>query len=214
VIQHINLYHAEFRPPKNPLPARYIFAALGAMLLLMGLLHGLARWDLAAGEAQLASLAGRASQMEAQAAGLQSQVAERRENPALVAEIADFDARTRSLDQIERVITGGELGSTSGFAGHFRALSRVQASGAWLTGATLDGSPVAMSLNGRALAGDAPARYLSALRREPGFAGMTFAGLVIREPDRTEAGTGSDSLEFRLVNRLEEPTPATGTARP
>lgn len=199
--QHINLYHAEFRPPKNPLPARYLLALIGLTALVMLLLYGFDNWRLAAKRGQLAAQETRAGRLETQLNELAGQVAGRHADPALAAELADVEARLQALNLAEQALNSGALGAREGYSGHFAALSRVQAAGVWLVGVHLRGAPVAMSLTGRALDSDGAARYLGALRREPYFAGLSFAGLEIK----SEAAPG-DSLEFHLSSQADAPS--------
>lgn len=201
--QEINLYHAEFRPPRNPLPARTLFVAIALMALAMLSLYGVDRWQVAGRRAQLADLEQRASRLEAQVDALSGQVAGRRQDPGLAAELAGLETRLRALNEAEAAIRAGALGSLSGYSGHFTALSRVRTADAWLTGVSLHGAPVRMDLSGRALSGEAAARYVTALRREPFFAGLSFDSLEIATPAKAAKTAG---LEFHLVSQVEPAT--------
>lgn len=209
--QQINLYHAEFRPLKNPLPARTILIAVALMAAAMLLLYGFDRWQVAERQAGLAAQEQRAGRLEDQVAALSGQVAGRRQDPALAAELAGLEGRLQALAEAEAAIRTGALGSPVGYSGHFTALSRVRAADAWLTGVALHGVPVRMDLNGRALSGEAAARYLSALRREPFFTGLSFESLEIAQP--AKAGEAAAGLEFHLISQVE-PEAAQKEAKP
>jgi Tfp pilus assembly protein PilN len=215
VTQHINLYHAEFRPPRNPLPAAYLFAGIVLVVAVMLLLYGFESWRLNDQRRNLAALETQAARLEAQLASLSGQVAGRQEDPALAAEIAGLEARLVSLGEAERAIQSGALGSRDGYSGYFSALSRVHVPGVWLVAVDLQGVPVGISLTGRAIAGEDAARYLAALRREPHFGGQRFAALEITRAKAVPAAAEKaparpDSLEFRLVSRQEAGAEAGG----
>jgi hypothetical protein len=212
VSQHINLYHAQFRPPRNPLPARYILAGAGLMLLVMLGLAGFDRWQLNLAKDNLATLETRADRLEAQMNGLASQVAGRQADPALAGELARLEAGLVALNRAEQAIRSGALGSATGYSGYFAALSRVRVAEVWLVGIDLGGEPARLSLSGRALADDGPVRYVGALRREPALAGLGFAGLEIKEAAGAD-GKRPAGLEFHLAAQAE-PAPAQPEARP
>lgn len=210
VTQHINLYHAEFHPARHPLPAAWLFGGILLMLGLTLLLYAFDAWRLASMRNDLAGLEQRAGQLETQLQTLSGQFAGRQADPALAAELAGQEARLRSLTQAEQAIRAGALGGSQGYSGHLTALGRVQAKDVWIVGLALRGAPTRMSLTGRALDSAGPARYVAALRREPFFGGLAFAGLEIREMTGPAPG---GVLEFSLAGQ-PDPVVVAATTKP
>ena len=181
-IKQINLYQAEFRPPRVVLPARSL--ALSGVVFLLGLLalYGWQSWELKQLQVQVSQVEQRANavtrQIEASAVGAQASDA------GLVSEAQSLEARVRALKLAQDAVASGELGSETGYSAHFLALSRtVRTKGAWLTGITVAESGRALSLQGRALSGADAARLVADLRRDPVFVGLSFSGLTVAPPE-------------------------------
>lgn len=210
-MKQINLYQAAFHPRRVVLPARELLA--GAGLFLLGLIL-LAAWD----AWQLAALHGEVVQLQRRAADLETRVkistASRQVDPQLLAETTALEGRLRHLESARQAIASGALGSPTGYAAQFRALARSRVEGAWLTRIEIDEGGRALTLSGRALDGDASARLIAGLKREPLFAGLHFATLNLAPPKSDEADAAKTSkpwLEFRLGAR-PAPAPATTPA--
>ncbi|MDP2431634.1 MAG: PilN domain-containing protein [Pseudomonadota bacterium] len=219
-MKHINLYQAAFRPPRIILPARKLL--VGGVLFLCGLLAVYA-WD----AWRLAQLRRDVNQVSARAAHLEAQVGADNEanqvDPKMQAEAEGLEARLRNLHLAQAALASGALGSTTGYAAQFRALSRAHVSGAWLTRVEIAGRGHEMTLLGRALTGEDSARLIASLRREPLFVGLSFASLTLNPPNEKTGGfealpAGGAAppaprfLEFTLSARVPEaattaPTP-------
>ncbi len=199
-MKRINLYQAEFRPPRIALPARSI--GIAGIAFLAGLI-ALYVW----GNWQLAQLKGQVSQIVQRADAVTRQLAASApENSANLdqtsSEAASLETRARLLQQAEEAISSGALGSETGYTAQFRALSRAlgntASGGAWLTRVTFHTGGHGMDLQGRALTGDAAAHLIGNLRREPLFVGLSFAGLKIGPP-ATEPGQGEPHPASNVV---------------
>ena len=216
--RYINLYQAEFRPARVVLPTRLLLT--GVALFAAGLLalHGHDTYQLRRFQADVAQLTEQAERAEQQL----SRIAQTMQpaDPRILAEAAELEARIRALQQAEAMVNSGALGGAHGYAGQFVALARAKVHGAWLTGIDLGEQGRAMSLSGLAVQGDAPATLIAALRQQPQFAGLTYAGLEVqpqKAPGEAEAGAAASAarksvaLEFSLMARLPEPSGAAGT---
>jgi hypothetical protein len=193
VIKQINLYQAEFRPPRVLLPARSL--ALSGVVFLLGLLalYGWQNWELKQLQVQVNQVEQRANaitrQIEASAVGAQASDA------GLVTEAQSLEERVRVLKRAQDAVASGELGSETGYSAYFLALSRtVRTKGAWLTGVTVAESGRALSLQGRALSGADAARLVADLRRDPVFVGLSFSGLTVAPPE-TNPKRGDEPAE-------------------
>jgi len=224
-MKQINLYQAEFRPPRVILPARSL--AVSGVVFSAGLLalYAWGSWQLGQLQRQVGQIVQRADavtrQLQTHAPGA------RQADPNVALEAQTLEARVRALQQAQEAIAGGALGVETGYSAQFRALARTAGAGAWLTGVTISDSGRAMDLHGRALTGADSARLIASLRREPLFVGLSFAGLEMHppaqaadveqiEPQRSTAKPRQAPrfLEFSLHARLPEtaaPTPKATT---
>jgi hypothetical protein len=222
-MKQINLYQADFRPPKVILPARaMVFSSVVFMAGLLAL-YAWGNWQLRQLKGQVAQVVQRADaltlQMQANAPGA------RQADPTVAAEAQALEVRVRALQLAQDAIAHGELGSETGYSAQFRALARAVGTtaspGAWLTGVTITEGGHAMDLQGRALSGSDTARLIANLRREPLFIGLSFAALDVHPPkleNKTEASAKLASatlpvgkpapqprfLEFSLNARLSD----------
>jgi len=212
--KRINLYSAEFRPPQRTLPTASLL--LGVGIFTVGLV-ALYAWD----RLSLDKYRQEADRAVQQAATLEAQLSQTVKaayapaDPATLAEAQALEARTRSLQSAEAALADGSLGSSTGYGAHFLAVARATVPGAWLTQITVSGGGKAMTLAGQATAGDAPAKLIAALGRQPLLAGLHFAALEVSPPappqdtpdvirDKPPAAP-SDLLTFTLSATRETP---------
>jgi Tfp pilus assembly protein PilN len=175
--KQINLYQAEFRPVQVALPTASLL--LGVTVFAAGLLlvHALDAWQFEKFRTEVDALSSQADQLEQRLASASQTM--RQADPQIVAEAAQLENRIRALEQAHTAINSGEIGSVTGYAAQFSALKLATAPGAWLTHIDISNRGHDMSLTGGALQGDAPANLIAALRRQPLFTGLTYAGLQV-----------------------------------
>lgn len=197
--KQINLYQAEFRPVQVALPTASLL--LGVTVFAAGLLlvHALDAWQFEKFRTEVDALSSQADQLEQRLAGASQNM--RQADPQVVAEAAQLENRIRALEQAHTAINSGEIGSVTGYAAQFSALKLATAPGAWLTHIDISNRGHDMSLTGGALQGDAPANLIAALRRQPLFTGLTYAGLQVSPfKEGNEAGT-SDAQAGSAASR-------------
>lgn len=216
-MKQINLYQAAFHPPQIVMPARRLLA--GGLVFLAGLLalYAWDAWRLAQLRREVAQLAAQADKLEAR---VKVGTATHQADPGLLAEAEAMETRLRNLELARTALASGALGSTRGYAAHFRGLSRTRVDGAWLTHIEVEARGQAMSLRGRALAAEDSARLIASLRREPLFAGLSFSGLSLAPPkdEAPEADSAARPaaprfLEFTLSAR-QAPAAEAASATP
>jgi hypothetical protein len=183
VSQQINLFNPIFLQQKKVFGAVPMAEALGIIVagaLLLTWYAGQRIDELdksaAAGKAVLAS-------REKRLAEANVQFAPRQKNPALAAELASAEAELKSLHQVESVLRGGALGNAAGYSEYFRAFSRQNVSGLWLTGVSIVGAGNDIGVQGRALQPTLIPAYISRLKSERIMSGKSFASLDISRPD-------------------------------
>jgi len=218
-MKQINLYQAEFRPPKVVLPARLLIFSGALFLLLMLGLYGWGSWQLKHLQAEVVQAEQRAQAVSRQLAASLAET--RQKDPGLALEAQSLEAQLRALKLAQDAIASGELGSDAGYSAYFRALANTVRPGAWLTKVTISDSGRAMDLQGHALTGTDSARLIASLRSAPLFVGLSFSGLEVGPPDvaasksaaREENQTDvvAKFLAFSLNARLPEPL-AAGTS--
>nr|WP_202424588.1 hypothetical protein [Duganella levis] len=112
-----------------------------------------------------------------------AQFAPRANDPRLAAELADAQAELKALHDVSSVLQGGALGNTNGYAEYFRAFSRQNVSGLWLTGVTIGAAGNDIGVQGRAMQATLIPNYIARLTAERVMHGKTFASLDIARPD-------------------------------
>jgi hypothetical protein len=189
VSQQINLFNPIFLKQKKIFGAVPMAEALGiivagALLMAWYASHRVAELEQSAAAGKTL-LAGR----EARLARANTMFAPRQKDPALAAELAEAEAQLASLSQVESVLRGGALGNTAGYAEYFRAFSRQNVNGLWLTGLTIVGAGNDIGVQGKAMQPTLIPNYIARLTAEKVMHGKTFASLNI---DR-RAGQGPDA---------------------
>jgi len=183
VSQQINLFNPIFLKQKKIFAALHMVEALGVILagaLALDWYAGQRVDDLErnanAGKAVLAAR----EQMLVRA---NAQFAPRPKNPALELELTDAQAQLKALHDVDSVLRGGALGNTAGYAEYFRAFSRQDVAGLWLTGVSINGAGNDIGLQGRAMQPTMIPNYIARLTGERVMRGKTFASLNIARPE-------------------------------
>jgi len=194
VSQQINLFNPIFLKQKKifgalPMAEALGVVVVGALLLTWFASHRLAELEQQA-EAGKALLAGRETRLNK----ANAQFAPRQQSAVLAAELAQAQNELNSLQQVEAILRGGALGNTAGYAEYFRAFSRQNVSGLWLTGLTIVGAGNDIGVQGRAMQPTMIPNYISRLTAEKIMRGKTFASLQIDRPaPAVEAAAASTS---------------------
>jgi hypothetical protein len=188
VSQQINLFNPIFLQQKKIFAARTMAQALG-MLAIGALAIAATAWvSVNKLRREAAEVTLQAATKQARMASALTEFAPRKASAALSVEAGDAETRLAALRRVAALIQGGELGNTSGYAEHFRALGRQHQEGLWLTGVTVGaGAGADMSLQGRALDAALVPGYIGRLMHEPVLQGKTFGKLHIGEPAPADA---------------------------
>ena len=177
--QQINLFNPIFLKQKKIFTALPMAEALGAIVagtLLMAWFagHRVAELEQRAADGKKL-LAGREARLNLAS----TQFAPRQKSPALLAELAEAEAQLAALHDVEAVLHGGALGNTAGYAEYFRAFSRQNVNGLWLTGLTIVGAGNDIGVRGRAMQPTMIPNYIARLTAEKIMHGKSFASLQI-----------------------------------
>jgi hypothetical protein len=183
VSQQINLFNPIFLKQKKIFTALPMAEALGLIVVGALLLTWYANRSVAELEQNAATGKTLLASREQLLVKATAQFAPRPKNPALAAELAQAEAERKALQDVAMVLKGGSLGDTAGYAEYFRAFSRQNVNGLWLTGLSISGAGNDIGVQGRAMQPTMIPNYIARLTGERVMHGKTFASLDIGRPD-------------------------------
>lgn len=181
--QQINLFNPIFLKQKKIFTAVPMAEALGAIVVGVLLLTWFARNRV--DELEVNANVGKAvlAAREERLLKVNALYAPRAPDARLQTELADAEAELKSLHDAASTLQGGGLGNTEGYAEYFRAFSRQNVSGLWLTGVSINGAGADIGVQGRAMQATLIPHYISRLTAEHIMHGKTFATLDIARPE-------------------------------
>jgi hypothetical protein len=187
VSQQINLFNPIFLKQKKIFAALPMAEALGVIVVGVALLTWYANRSVA--ELERSAAAGKTllADREKRLTLASAQFAPRQKSAALTTELAQAEVELKALHDVQSVLQGGALGNTAGYAEYFRAFSRQNVSGLWLTGVTIVGAGNDIGVQGRAMQPTMIPNYIARLTSEKVMHGKTFASLDISRPDAVAA---------------------------
>jgi hypothetical protein len=156
-------------------------------------------------------VAAKVTAAQAEMQRLAGQVAGRKQDPQVAAEIARLESEIKGRDEVMEVLKGGALGDTKGFSEHLRAFARQSFEGVWLTGLHIAASGQDVALEGRALHAEQVPGYLRRLNSENVMQGHPFSELLMQAPapkPDDKSGGRAPYIEFRLATESEIPAKA------
>ena len=198
--QQINLFNPIFLKQKKVFTALPMAQALGVVVAGALLLTWYAGQRVADLEGSAAAGKTLLADRERRLVDANKQFAPRQKSATIETEVALAEAELRSLQQVESVLRDGTLGNAAGYAEYFRAFSRQNVSGLWLTGVSIVGAGNDIGVQGRAMQPTLIPAYIARLKSEPVMHGKSFASLDISRP------------EAQLMPAAAPPPPATGAA--
>nr|WP_315398986.1 hypothetical protein [uncultured Duganella sp.] len=185
--QQINLFNPIFLKQKKVFTALPMVEALGVIVAGALLLTWYAGQRVAELERSAATGKTMLAERERRLAEANKQFAPRQKSATLATELAQAEAELAALRQVETVLRDGALGNAAGYAEYFRALSRQNVEGLWLTGVSIVGAGNDIGVNGRALQPTLIPAYIARLKSERVMHGKSFASLDISRPEAQAA---------------------------
>jgi hypothetical protein len=183
VSQQINLFNPIFLKQKKIFTALPMAEALGIIVAGALLLNWYAARSVDALEVQATEGKAMLVKREQQLVKANAQFAPRGKDAVLAADLAEAEAELKALHDVSSVLQGGALGNTNGYAEYFRAFSRQNVSGLWLTGVSISGAGTDIGVQGRAMQATLIPNYIARLTGERVMHGKTFASLDIARPE-------------------------------
>lgn len=185
--QQINLFNPIFLKQKKIFTALPMAEALGIIVAGALLLNWYAAQRVSDLQREADEGKARLALREQRLVKANVQFAPRANDPRLAAELADAQAELKALHDVSSVLQGGALGNTNGYAEYFRAFSRQNVSGLWLTGVTIGGVGNEIGVQGRAMQATLIPNYIARLTAERVMHGKSFGSLDIGRPDAPAA---------------------------
>jgi hypothetical protein len=177
----INLYNPRYLKQRDPFGLGPVLAATLGFYLLLAILAGWAWHDASQREALAAAVEAQLKAAKAQVAAEAQAATTIKPSAQLLAEVDNVEALLRRREGILRLLEGGAIGTTGGFAEYFRALARQAPEGLWLTGFSV-ASGGDIRIEGSTLQAAAVPEYIGRLSREKAFQGKSFAALTMQRP--------------------------------
>jgi len=151
VPQQINLFNPAFLDQRGRLTLKTALMGWLAVALLSVAFAGYAGMRNRQLAQQERELAAKVTAAQAEMQRLAGQVANRKQDPLITADIARLESEIKGRDEVMAVLKGGALGDTRGFSEHLRAFARQSFEGVWLTGLHIAATGKDVALEGRAL---------------------------------------------------------------
>lgn len=179
----INLYHPRFLKQRDLLTLNNVAIAAAVLYAVLAAVGGWARQD-----AMTRKEAATAVEAQLKAAKVQvdtetKAAAVRKPSPQVIAELQSAEGQLRRRSDIARLLEGGAIGSTGGFAEYLRGFARQVPEGLWLTGFTIGSGGNDMEIRGSMLDPAALPDYIRRLGTEKAFQGRNFAALTMSRTD-------------------------------
>lgn len=179
----INLYHPRYLRQSDALTLKNVATVAGVAYLLLAIAGGWA-WQRMAQQRSAADAA--ESQLKLvrdQIAASAKAVAQRKSDPAVQAELDRAEALLRSRAEIARLLEGGAIGASGGFADFLRGFARQTPEGLWLTGFTIGAGGGDIEIRGSMLDAALLPDYIRRLGTEKVFQGRSFASLTMNRSE-------------------------------
>lgn len=182
----INLFHPRYLKLRDPFGLGPVLAATLGVYLLLAVIAAWAWHDASQREALAATVEAQLKAVKAQVAAETQAATTIKPSAHLLAEVDNVEALLRRREGILRLLEGGAIGTTAGFAEYFRALARQAPEGLWLTGFSVAAGGD-IRIEGSTLRAAAVPEYIGRLGREKAFQGKSFAALSMARPAAVEA---------------------------
>lgn len=192
--QQINLVNFTLAPRVEHVTGRRCLHVMLAVTLLTGAMAFVAQYASVRAMRLAAQQETRLAVVHAEAARLTREVAERRPDPEVAAELQSLQAMIEGRRQLRVMLERGELDNTEGVSEYLRAFARRRMEGIQLTGLTISAAGRDIVVEGRAADARLLPDYLQRLREESVLREQAFATLAVRRAQATP-----NYLEFRLA---------------
>lgn len=206
--QQINLFNPAYLDKRGLLSLKTALMGWLAVALLSVAFAGYAGMRNRHLAQQEREVAAKVTAAQAEMQRLAGQLAGRKQDAQIAAEIARLESKITGRDEVMAVLKGGALGDTRGFSEHLRAFARQSFEGVWLTGLHIAAGGQDVAVEGRALRAEQVPGYLRRLNSENVMRGHPFSNLLMQAPapdPEDRSGRRPPYIEFRLATKSETP---------
>lgn len=181
--QQINLYHPIFRKQEKKFSAKAMFQAGAAVVGGIVIMYAYSAWQLGSLRQHSAQIDREMTAATKQIEQMGKQLAARKADSALLTEIKRLEALVDASQRLRAILQRERFGNTVGFSEHLIAFARQHVAGVWLTGVSIQGGGVDLTVEGRASDPELLPKYLQKLSAENSLSGTRFQTFVMNRPD-------------------------------
>ncbi len=178
----INLYHPRYLKQRDWLALGPVAVAAVGVYTLLAVTALWSWYDAGERKAMAAAADAQLKAAKAQVDEATKAASARKPSAQLLAEVDTVTSVLRRREEIAGLLEGGVIGTTTGFAEHFRGLARQVPEGLWLTGFSLAAGGSDMEIRGSTLNAATVPEYIRRLGEEKAFQGKSFAALSMTRP--------------------------------
>lgn len=186
--QQINLYNPTLLPRREWVTGRNLALAMGALVVLLFLMAGVAQYHLASNSARAKAAEAALNQTKGQLEEVGRSLAARRVPVEQDPELRKVQQAVADRKQVLAQLEQGSPRAGQGFGDYFRGLARQSVAGLWLTGFSVGADGNGLEIRGRMTDQSLLPEYIRRLNRESIFAGREFAALDVRQPPKEDSG--------------------------
>lgn len=215
----INLFHPRFLKQRDLLTLGNVALAAVALYTVLAAVGAWTWREATTRREAAATVETQLKSAKEKVAAATKAAAIRKPSPQLTAELDSAEGLLRRRGDIARLLEGGAIGSTGGFADYLRGFARQVPEGLWLTGFTIGSGGNDMEIRGSMLNAAALPEYIRRLGTEKAFQGRNFAALTMNRVDPPVAGPRAAqgaavasaptlaprAIDFVLMPKLVEP---------
>lgn len=181
--QQINLYHPIFRKQEKKFSAKAMFQAGAVVVGGIVIMYAYSAWQLSSLRQHSAQIDREMTAATKQIEQMGKQLAGRQADQALQTEIKRLEALMDTSQRLRAILRRERFGNTVGFSEHLIAFARQHVAGVWLTGVSIQGGGVDLTVEGRASDPELLPKYLQKLSAENSLSGTRFQTFVMNRPD-------------------------------
>ena len=181
--QQVNLYHPIFRKQEKKFSAKAMLQASAVVVGGIVLMYAYSAWQLDSLRQHSAQIDREMAAATKQIEQMGKQLASRKADPALQAEIKRLEALADAGQRLRGILQRERFGNTVGFSNHLIAFARQHVAGVWLTGVSIQGGGADLTVEGRTTDPELLPKYLQKLSAENSLSGTQFQTFVMNRPD-------------------------------
>jgi len=196
--QQINLYQPMFRKQKKVFSAATMLQICLFFIFVFAGLYAYELYRMTPINEQAARLKSELQELTAQLNKLKKQLPAKAKSDLLSKEIARVTQELEQSRRIQQILTGRQLGNTSGFSGHLEAFARQRVEGAWLTSFAITGGGTALMLQGNTLSSELVPVYIQQLSNEQALSGASFNFMELNRSGNIET---PNQIAFKISTK-------------